>query len=83
MAYQDLSHPAQVLIREIAATRRFFEGIGAFFSRVGLSLAQNSSAQRRLDMVQALQAKSDAELAELDLKREDIVPYVFKDLYYV
>ncbi|NNE52660.1 MAG: hypothetical protein HKN30_09690 [Sulfitobacter sp.] len=83
MAYQDLSHPAQVLSREITATRRFAEGIGAFFARLGQALVTNPAGQRRLDMVQALQSKSDAELAALRIKREKIVQHVFRDLYYI
>lgn len=47
----------------------------------GLSLAAESDF--RLRRIQALQAKSDAELAELGIKREDIVRKVFADLYYI
>ena len=33
--------------------------------------------------IAALEAKSDAELAELGVKREQIPAYVFRDLFYV
>lgn len=37
----------------------------------------------RRDQIVALEARSDAELAEMGLKREDIAHHVFRDLYYV
>lgn len=83
MATLDLNHPSQVLNLEIAATRRFFENIGSRLSRFGHAFAQLSLGHRRLQMVEQLQARSDAELAAMKLKREDIVPYVFRDLYYL
>lgn len=83
MAYQDISSPAQVMIREIAATRRFFQRVGAGLARVVHVLGANSSLQRRVDTVHALQNKSDAELAKLNINRDDIVNYVFRDLFYV
>ncbi|MGR3703629.1 MAG: hypothetical protein ACU0A4_16235 [Paracoccaceae bacterium] len=36
----------------------------------------------RIDQIQALDAKSDAELAALGIKREQIVQYVFRDCYW-
>ena len=42
-----------------------------------------ASAEQRFQQVQRLQAKSDAELAAMNLRRDDIVHAVFKDLYYV
>lgn len=83
MAYQDTTSPAQVMIREIAATRRFFERVGAGFARFVQALSENSSLQRRVDLVHALQNKSDEELARLNIKRDNIVNYVFRDLYYI
>ncbi len=37
----------------------------------------------RLGMIEALEAKTDAELAAMGLRRENIVHHVFRDLYYV
>ncbi|WP_274377788.1 hypothetical protein [Pseudooceanicola batsensis] len=37
----------------------------------------------RTDQVQALMAKSDAELARLGITRDGIPAYVFRDLFYV
>ena len=42
-----------------------------------------STAHRRFEQVQFLQAKSDEDLAALGIKRDDIVHHVFKDLYYI
>jgi hypothetical protein len=83
MAYHELSNPAAVLNREITLTRNFFGAIAAFFSDLGTSLTMASSAQKRFDQIQALHAKTDAELAELKIERSEIVHVVFKDLYYI
>ncbi|SFP54142.1 hypothetical protein [Tranquillimonas alkanivorans] len=53
----------------------FFAGIGAGFNAY-------IERQARFDQIQALEAKSDAELAELGLKREDIPRHVFRDLLW-
>lgn len=83
MAHQDFSHPSAVLSREITATRNFFEAVGAFFVQLGLSFSLATAAEQRFAQVQALQAKSDEELAAMNLRRDDIVHTVFKDLYYL
>lgn len=83
MAYQDISSPSAVLNREITATRNFFAAIGNFFAQLGSSMTLAASAQARFDQVQALQAKTDAELAAMKINRNEIVHIVFKDLYYV
>ncbi len=44
-------------------------------------LAYVRRASRR-DMIEALQAMSDAQLAGMGLKRHQIPHYVFRDLYY-
>ena len=41
----------------------------------------NRAGRRR--QIEALQAKSDAELAEMGIARERIAHHVFKDLYYI
>lgn len=57
--------------------------IGGLFASVGKALVLNSSANQRLRQVEALQAKSDAELAQMGLKREDITRYVFRDILFL
>lgn len=83
MAYQDVAAPAEVLIREITYTRNFFLKIGQALSKFGTAITTAQSANARFEKVQYLQSKSDAELAEMGLKRDDIVHHVFGDLYYV
>ncbi|MCX7559303.1 hypothetical protein OS190_06950 [Sulfitobacter sp. F26204] len=83
MAYHNIATPAVILNREIALTRRFFARISAWFSNAFQAMQRASSAQRRFERMQSLQAKSDAELAALNIKRDDIVHHVFGDLYYV
>ncbi|MBC7132512.1 MAG: hypothetical protein H5U16_05345 [Roseovarius sp.] len=44
---------------------------------------QSPRVQARRAQIAALEAKSDAELARLGLRREDIPYHVFKDLFYI
>lgn len=44
--------------------------------------AHGRRASRR-DAIEALEAKSDDELARMGLRREDIAYHVFRDLYYI
>lgn len=83
MAYQDISNPSAVLNREITATRNFFGTVGEFFAQLAKSFSLASAAEQRFEQVQRLQAKSDEELAAMNIRRSDIVTLVFKDLYYV
>ena len=69
--------------REITATRNFFQAIGTFFAQLGSSMTLAASAEQRFQQVQRLQAKSDAELAAMNLRREDIAAYVFRDLMHI
>lgn len=50
---------------------------------VGRAMVITSSSHRRLMQIEHLQAKSDAELAEMGLKREDIARYVFRDILFM
>jgi hypothetical protein len=83
MAYQEITSASAVLNREIAATRNFFSRIADGLARAGNAISQASVARRRFELVQALQAKSDVELEALNIKRDDIVHHVFKDLFYI
>ncbi|SMY07080.1 DUF1127 domain-containing protein [Flavimaricola marinus] len=53
--------------------------IGNWFSATIVSIAENNPRMRR---VHTLQAMSDAQLAALGIKRDDIVHLVFRDVYY-
>lgn len=83
MAFFDTTSPAGVLSREITATRNFLTAIGGFFARKIYAMAENSSMNARVLKVRQLEAKTDAELAALKIKREDIVRHVFADVYYL
>ncbi|WP_299970618.1 hypothetical protein [uncultured Roseobacter sp.] len=61
----------------------FLAGLRGFLSSVGTALIVSSSYNARAERVQALQAKTDEELAALNIKRDEIVHHVFRDLYYV
>ena len=62
-------------------------GIRGFFDRVKASLVRGFNtyieSQSRMDQVTRLNAKSDAQLAEMGLRREDIPRYVFRDLIHI
>lgn len=75
MAYQttELVHDHDRVHRAISATK-------SFFRMVGQAMISTSAANRRLLIVEKLQAKSDAELADIGLRREDIVRHVFRDM---
>ena len=58
-------------------------GTASFFARFGRALIAASAGQGRLDEATRLRAKTDAELAEIGLKRDDIVHHVFRDIYWL
>lgn len=82
MAYHDTLSPAQVLNKEITATRKFVSFIGRIFASFGHSMTMAAEARARFETFSALQGKSDEELAKLGLKRDQIARHVFSDLYY-
>ncbi len=49
---------------------------------LGRAAEVNMTVHRRVELASRLQAKSDAELAAMGLKREDIVHHVFRDLVW-
>lgn len=64
-------------------TATSFSPINSFFGWVSGLITSYAEAQSRTDMVQLLNDKSDEELAEMGVKREDIVWHVFRDRIYV
>ena len=62
-------------------------GFRGFFSRITATLISAATAygaaQSRADEVERLNAKSDAELSRIGLRREDIARYVFRDILYI
>lgn len=45
-------------------------------------LERQSQVTSRRNRIEALEAKSDAELAAMGIRRDDIAYHVFKDLFY-
>ncbi|MFN3210414.1 MAG: hypothetical protein ACE369_15690 [Roseovarius sp.] len=59
---------------------------GGFFSRLFSNIAerfeQHARIMSRRGLIEELASKSDEELAQMGIKREDIVRHVFQDLFY-
>ncbi len=64
-------------------THGIFGAVRGFLASVMKAMIISSSYSSRVDKVHALQAKSDEELAAMNIKRDQIVHIVFHDLYYV
>ena len=54
-----------------------------FFSAIGRGLVAMAEADQRLKLVNHLQSLTDQQLADKNIKRDDIVRYAFRDLYYL
>ena len=56
-----------------------------FFTMVGRAMAMSTAnaAEARFRQIEALNAKTDEELAVMNLRREDIPTYVFRDLMHL
>lgn len=52
-------------------------------ARIASAATAYSVAQSRADQVQRLNEKTDAELARMGLRRENIAHYVFRDILYI
>lgn len=52
-------------------------------ARIGEGFARLARAQSRVSEVERLSAKSDADLARMGLRREDIARHVFRDILYI
>ena len=57
--------------------------VDAFFATVGHGMNAYMERRSRMSQIQALEAKSDAELAKMGIQRDRIVHHVFRDLFYV
>ncbi|MFU8835651.1 hypothetical protein [Roseovarius autotrophicus] len=62
-----------------APLRAFWKGFVAALER---SCERHAQVQSRRARIEALEAKSDEELARIGLRRDDIAYHVFKDLFY-
>lgn len=67
----------------VSAPARSIKSVVAhIFSSIGRFLVDLGEAHPRMRRVQQLQAMSDAELAKRGLQRDEIVRYVFQDMFY-
>ena len=57
--------------------------VSEFFAMVGRAMTMSSAMDARMKRVETLNAKTDAELAAMNLRREDITAYVFRDLMHL
>ena len=62
------------------APRSGYQRLVASIVRGMTSYAETRS---RRDQIAALEAKSDADLAKMGIRRDEIAYHVFRDLYYV
>ena len=83
MAYSSQTAPVSSEFSLRSALIGAGKALGGILERLSHAMIVNSSAQQRLDYAERLRAKSDAELAEMGIKRDDIVRYVFRDLYWM
>lgn len=61
---------------------RLMARIDAFFAGIGQGMNAYIHRKSRSDEIDALNAKTDAELAAMGLERDDIPRYVFRDIFY-
>ncbi|MEP5729242.1 MAG: hypothetical protein ABJL67_07685 [Sulfitobacter sp.] len=83
MAYNDSISPAQVLNSEITATRNVLNRIGGWFAKLGQNMLTGALVRKRFETIEMLNAMSDSQLDDLNIKRDDIVQYVFRDFSHL
>jgi hypothetical protein len=59
---------------------RIVAAVKSFFTVIGTAIVAGATANRRIRVMENLNAKSDAQLARMGLRREDIVRHVFIDM---
>ncbi|MBU3031204.1 hypothetical protein [Paracoccus marinaquae] len=64
-------------------TTEIRDRIDAFFARLGQGLNAYLESRCRRDRIEALEAKSDEELARMGLTRDGIPAYVFRDMIWL
>ncbi|MEQ6202643.1 hypothetical protein ABMC88_06265 [Sulfitobacter sp. HNIBRBA2951] len=67
----------------VGGLRAAITAVGDVLKSIGKSYMDASVASSRMHLIRTLQGKSDAELAHLGLKREDITRHVLRDIYYL
>lgn len=66
-----------------SAAKKLGNGLSAFFESVGKAFVVYAERRSRIQELTRLQEKSDEELAEIGIKREEIAQHVFRDLFYL
>ena len=66
----------------LSIARGVLRFVGSFFGGIWTSMMKAAEASSRVHQVEALQAKSDEELARMGIKRDMIAQHVFRDLFY-
>lgn len=69
-------------ITTIPAASPLREGWQRFTSALIRGLNAHIRVQSRRDRIERLEAKTDAELAQMGLRRDQILYHVFRDLFY-
>jgi uncharacterized protein YjiS (DUF1127 family) len=62
---------------------RLMARLDAFFAALGQGMNAYMHRKSRMDEIEALNARTDAELAALGITRDDIPRYVFRDTFYI
>lgn len=57
--------------------------IDAFFTRLGQGMNAYVESHSRREQIEALEAKTDEELARMGLTRDRILDYVFRDMIWL
>ena len=65
-----------------AADRGLRTRFAGFLTSLARAFEAHAYAASRREQIETLEAKSDAELAEFGIKRDEIVHYVYRDLFY-
>ncbi len=60
-----------------------FPNLRAFFAGLSKSIDLAASTRHRVTQMERLNAKTDTQLEELGIRREDIARYVFRDILYI
>jgi len=58
-------------------------GLDTILAGIGRAFGAYLHQRSRVDQIDALNAKSDAELDRMGLTRDEIVPFVFRDTFYI
>ncbi|WP_298261987.1 DUF1127 domain-containing protein [uncultured Litoreibacter sp.] len=61
----------------------FFDRIGDFLVSLFNSIDLAASANTRIAEMEKLNAKTDEQLSEMGLRRQDIARHVFRDIYHI